>query len=383
MTISSFDDLLSSARAQSEHKCSAGLFVFTTAGVPDDATAQQRTRFDTGRGGTLTPLMCVDKAPEDLTSFEMLLAESRQFDRAWDIVFVAALAGAAAAAPTAAMTEAALERMVESIKSGEINRYIPFDVHGRTVRFLPDHRRQRFPPLHQAQAADRASATVTMEPTVNSAAASAMRRRARAYCTSGVSAASRSTPSTRACAGQQLQVLAQRGRRRPAGAAPCATAPRTASNGWRHAGLARQHLDHVQAEAAVHQARQHADLGLAEQLARELGRAVVAVSQPSVAALLRRSGSWTARAAAAAKRSLAAAVVAAHVEQAGLGALAQRDDVDARRHREQDVAHAHPLAGARSAPRARRGGGGRPLRTARAAAARGRAAPRSRRSRLR
>ena len=40
------------------------------------------------------------------------------------------------------------------------------------------------------------------------------------------------------------------------------------------AGLALQHLDHVQAEAAVHQAWQHAHLDMAQQLARKLGRAV-------------------------------------------------------------------------------------------------------------
>lgn len=133
MSISSFDDLLRSARGQPEPQ--RLLFVFTTAGVPDDATAQQRTRFEAGQGGTLTPLMCVDKAPEDLATFDTLLEESRQFEHAWDIVFVAALAGTDAAPPTSAEAEAPLQRMVESIKSGDIGRFIPFDVQGRPVRF--------------------------------------------------------------------------------------------------------------------------------------------------------------------------------------------------------------------------------------------------------
>jgi hypothetical protein len=38
-------------------------------------------------------------------------------------------------------------------------------------------------------------------------------------------------------------------------------------------GLARQHFHHVQAKTAVHQARQHADLGMAEQLFGKLRRA--------------------------------------------------------------------------------------------------------------
>jgi hypothetical protein len=133
MSISSFDDLLRSARAQPEPQ--RLLFVFTTAGVPDDATAQQRTRFDAGQGGTLTPLMCVDKAAVELTSFEALLEESRQLGQAWDIVFVAALAGSGAAQPTSAQAEAALQRMVDSIKAGDIGRFVPFDVRGEPVEF--------------------------------------------------------------------------------------------------------------------------------------------------------------------------------------------------------------------------------------------------------
>ncbi|MEO5696746.1 MAG: ribonucleotide reductase subunit alpha [Burkholderiaceae bacterium] len=133
MTISTFDDLLRSACGQPEPQ--RLLFVFTAAGVPDDATAQERTRFEARQGGTLTPLMCVDKAPEDLASFETLLEESSQFDQAWDIVFVAALAGTDDARPSSLQAEAPLQRMVESIKSGRIDGFIAFDAQGQPVQF--------------------------------------------------------------------------------------------------------------------------------------------------------------------------------------------------------------------------------------------------------
>ncbi len=133
MSITNFDDLLRSARAQPEPQ--RLLFVFATAGVPDDATTQERARFEAGRGGTLTPLMCVDKAPEDLASFDALLEESRRLDYAWDIVFVAALAGTDDARPTSLQAEAPLQRMVESIKSGSIGGFIPFDAKGQPVQF--------------------------------------------------------------------------------------------------------------------------------------------------------------------------------------------------------------------------------------------------------
>jgi hypothetical protein len=133
MNISSFGDLLRAAREQADSQ--RLLFVFAQAGVPDDATAEQRARFESGQGGTLTPLMCVDKAPGDLDSFDALLEESRQFGQAWDIVFVASLSGSGSTGPTTEQAQAPLQRMVESIQSGAIGRFIAFDLHGQPVQF--------------------------------------------------------------------------------------------------------------------------------------------------------------------------------------------------------------------------------------------------------
>jgi hypothetical protein len=133
MNITRFDDLLRSAREQSEPQ--RLLFVFTSAGVPDDATPEQRIRFEAGQGGTLTPLMCVDKAPDEWASFDALAEESRQLGQPWDIVFVAAMAGHDGHSPTSVDAEAPRQRRVESIKAGTIGGFIPFDGMGRTVQF--------------------------------------------------------------------------------------------------------------------------------------------------------------------------------------------------------------------------------------------------------
>ncbi|MGZ5725101.1 MAG: ribonucleotide reductase subunit alpha, partial [Caldimonas sp.] len=103
MTISSFDELLQAARSQEQPQ--RLLFVFAAAELPEDATAAQRARFEVGHGGTLTPLMCVDKTPDELPSFAALVAEAREFGRPWDIVFVAALSGSAGRGPSSADTE--------------------------------------------------------------------------------------------------------------------------------------------------------------------------------------------------------------------------------------------------------------------------------------
>jgi len=136
MIISTFDDLLRAARGQADSQ--RLLFVFAKADVSDDATPHQRERFEAGLGGTLTPLMCVDKAPSELDSFTVLLDEARQFGQAWDIVFVAALSGTGTSGQPAAQTQEALQRMVESIRAGAVGGFIPFDVHGDPVRLSND-----------------------------------------------------------------------------------------------------------------------------------------------------------------------------------------------------------------------------------------------------
>ncbi|WP_041389031.1 hypothetical protein [Polaromonas sp. JS666] len=132
MDILSFDDLLQAARAQPEPQ--RLLFVFAGVELPEDSTPVQRERFKAGQGGALVPLMCVDKRPEELTSFAALVQESGQFGRRWGLVFAAALAGSVSRAPTSADAEEPLQRMVESIKQGRIGGFIPFDPQGQPVQ---------------------------------------------------------------------------------------------------------------------------------------------------------------------------------------------------------------------------------------------------------
>ena len=122
--ISSFDDLLRAARQQPDPQ--RLLFVFATAELPEDCTPEERARFAAGRGGALTPLMSVDKAPEEIADFQALVEESRSFGKEWSVVFVAALAGSGD-------TEEAFERMIASIKACSPGALIPFDRHGQAL----------------------------------------------------------------------------------------------------------------------------------------------------------------------------------------------------------------------------------------------------------
>ena len=131
--IASFDDLLSVARAQADPQ--RLLFVFAGAELPADSTPEQRREFETGAGGALVPLMCVDKALDELTTFAALADEARISGPTWAVVFVAALAGQHGRFMTSQDAEAPLQRMVEAIKAGSHGAFIPFGRDGQPVIF--------------------------------------------------------------------------------------------------------------------------------------------------------------------------------------------------------------------------------------------------------
>ena len=133
MEIASFDDLLRAAHAQPEPQ--RLLFVFADAELPDDATPAQRAQFEAGHGGALVPRMCVDKSPHELDSFDTLVREAGQFDTGdWSMVFAAALPGTPHHAPTSADAVEPLQAMVEAIRAGAIDNFIPFNRQGEPVR---------------------------------------------------------------------------------------------------------------------------------------------------------------------------------------------------------------------------------------------------------
>ncbi|MGH8813966.1 MAG: ribonucleotide reductase subunit alpha [Advenella sp.] len=131
MNISCFDNLLAAARQQTEPQ--RLLFVFVTVELPEDCTPEQRTAFEAGSGGALTPLACLDKSPDELDTFEALCAEARQYMPHWTLVFVAALSGAKGRPLRSEDAEAPLNKMVEMIKSGFTGTLIPFNTSGDTV----------------------------------------------------------------------------------------------------------------------------------------------------------------------------------------------------------------------------------------------------------
>jgi len=131
--IARFDDLLTAARAQAAPQ--RLLFVFAGAELPEDSTPEQRRRFDTGAGGALVPLMCVDKGLDELTTFAALADEARASGPTWVVVFVAALTGQHGHPLASKDAEAPLQRMIDAIKAGDHGSFVPFDRDGHPVVF--------------------------------------------------------------------------------------------------------------------------------------------------------------------------------------------------------------------------------------------------------
>ncbi|MCQ4327639.1 ribonucleotide reductase subunit alpha [Stutzerimonas stutzeri] len=133
MTITPFDRLLDAARRQ--HEPQRLLFVFVSAELPEDATEAERRRFEENAGGSLKPVLCVDKLPEELSGFAALREESERTGVAWDLLFAAALPGQAGITPGADEAEQPLKIMVGAIETGNVGRFLAFDRAGQPVEF--------------------------------------------------------------------------------------------------------------------------------------------------------------------------------------------------------------------------------------------------------
>ena len=134
MDIAQFADLLSAAKAQSEPQ--RLLFVFVAAELPEDATEAEKQRHAEQQGGSLRPVLCVDKLPAELNDFAGLLDESARTGINWDLVFAAGLSGRGGLAPNSDESEQPLKMMVGAIETGSIGNFIAFDRDGLAVSFF-------------------------------------------------------------------------------------------------------------------------------------------------------------------------------------------------------------------------------------------------------
>ena len=131
MMISTFDELLHVARQQplAQHL----LLVYTQAELPDDSTQAQRAEFEAGMGGVLTPTVCVDKRASEIQSFAELKKEAQDFVEDWDVLFAAAIDILPDQETSDSAIGAAMNQVIELVKSGQIARLVSFDRNGNAI----------------------------------------------------------------------------------------------------------------------------------------------------------------------------------------------------------------------------------------------------------
>ena len=132
-TSSGFDQLLAAASAQADAQVL--LFVFAGAELPADATPVQRRSFEQGIGGELTPLMCVEKGLDELSTFDALVSESREVGPPWQVVFAAGLSGADGQRPSGRVVEKALDTMVDCVRHGAVHNLLALSATGDILTF--------------------------------------------------------------------------------------------------------------------------------------------------------------------------------------------------------------------------------------------------------
>lgn len=118
--IKMFKELLQMTNEQSAPQRLMFLFANAESTNPKKSKKHQR--------GTISPVMCVDKLPSELTTFDALVKEADSIAKQWNFVFIASLSGEDGVAPTTDEAEPFLNKMANDIETGNgIGRYVIFD----------------------------------------------------------------------------------------------------------------------------------------------------------------------------------------------------------------------------------------------------------------
>lgn len=131
MNIETYSDLIRAAGMQAEPQ--RLLFVMACAELPEGATAEQISQFEQGEGGTLSPVLCVDKLPGEVSDFASLVAESERTGIHWDVAFVSAMSGRAGIEPNSDEAEQPLKMMMEQIQAGMVAQFLALSRDGEII----------------------------------------------------------------------------------------------------------------------------------------------------------------------------------------------------------------------------------------------------------
>ncbi len=116
--ISNFSELLIMASEQEQPQRLLMLF----------AKSQSKSGKHNQNSGTIFPVICVDKLPADIASFDSLVAEADSINNDWNFIIVAGLNGQNGLAPTSEDADPHLNNMTNALASGQdMSQYVIFD----------------------------------------------------------------------------------------------------------------------------------------------------------------------------------------------------------------------------------------------------------------
>lgn len=125
-----FQKLVDAAKNQPEPQRLLMLFVKASQ---ENKAKKKRSR------GTINPVMCVDKLPEELTTFTNLIKEADNISSEWNMVLFAGLNGTDGKAPTTEDADPLLNRMANDVAMGQdLARYFILDRKGNQIQVTSD-----------------------------------------------------------------------------------------------------------------------------------------------------------------------------------------------------------------------------------------------------
>lgn len=117
--VTNFQSLITAAKQQNQPQ--RLLFLFAKAETEESKKSNQHR-------GTLSPLMCVDKLPEELSTFAAFSAEADNISPDWSFMLAVGLSGQNGKAPTTEEAEPFLNQMVDNLTAGQdLTQYVIFD----------------------------------------------------------------------------------------------------------------------------------------------------------------------------------------------------------------------------------------------------------------
>jgi len=124
-----YQELLAMAEQQEQPQRLLFLFAQPEGNNPKKSKKHQK--------GHLTPIMCVDKLPDEVKSFSALVEEADKIEKNWQFVFISGLSGENNLAPTTEDAEPYLNRMTSDLMTGQnIARYLVLDREGQPIEMM-------------------------------------------------------------------------------------------------------------------------------------------------------------------------------------------------------------------------------------------------------